>query len=242
MTNESTTIASVNSNNLSLKDEYVCWIDIMGTKNIMSESIQKATNFIFRFHSCVVDVIDNNTERIKAYPLMDGVFITTPNAETMKKIINEIFSKAARMFLEADKHGHRFVIKGSLAYGLIAHGESIDELICPTVAQNNSYKSTLMLGMPMIQAVNSEKTAPPFGIYIHESARKYKVLQGKHYAWKPINVDKNELRKRIQSYFDWCNDYSEYLEMDATKIKLYKKLVDEYFNDRMKKDHETETE
>lgn len=26
--------------------EYVCWIDIMGTKNTMSESFHKAANFI----------------------------------------------------------------------------------------------------------------------------------------------------------------------------------------------------
>lgn len=47
----------VNTAQFKSSKEYVCWIDIMGTKNTMSESFQKAANFILKFHSCVVDVI-----------------------------------------------------------------------------------------------------------------------------------------------------------------------------------------
>ena len=36
-----------------------------------------------------------------------------------------------------------------------------------------------MCGLPMIQAFTAEYTAPPFGVYIHESARNPAGLQGK---------------------------------------------------------------
>ena len=226
---------SVDASQLKCKDEYVCWIDIMGTKNIMSESFQKAANFILKFHSCVLDTVKDYDE-VKYYPLMDGVFITSPNSKTIQTVIDYVFDKIADIFISESRNGHRFIIKGSLAYGSISHGDTIDNNVCDTISSIPEYKRSLLLGMPMIQAFNSERTAPPFGIYIHESARKYKVLQGKHYAWKCKTTDKASLLSKVDSYFSWCKEYSEYLEMDVKKIELYKKLAQEYFSDRMKKD------
>ena len=229
---------SVNAAKLNLKDEYVCWIDIMGTRNIMSESIQKAANFILRFHSCVIDAIGTE-EQVRYYPLMDGVFITAPNAEIITKIISMVFYKTASLFLTEDRNGHRFIIKGSLAYGQIAHGNTIDNDICPTISANDSYRNTLMLGMPMIQAISSERIAPPFGVFIHESARKYKVLQGKYYMWtspQAKKIDKTALKTKVISYFEWCERFIEYQEMDSSKVKTYKQLTNEYFGDMMETD------
>lgn len=231
----------VSADKLKIKDEYVCWIDIMGTRNIMSESIQKATNFILRFHSCIVDV-KNKHATAQFYPLMDGIFITAPNAETITKIIDEIFQCMALLFIQAGENDHRFIIKGALAYGQIANGNSIDDSVCPTIAQkqNELYRNTLLIGMPMIQANSSEKTAPPFGIYIHESARKYKLLQGKYYQWKIGNVvNKDCLRDKILKYFDWCEDFIQYQEMDKEKIKTYKQMTKEYFGKMSEKDNNT---
>ena len=131
--------------------EYVCWIDIMGTKNTMSESFQKAANFILKFHSCVVDAIDQ-VKPVSFYPLMDGVFITSPNGNVIKKVINIIFSTVAEIFLSEEKNDYRFIIKGSLAYGYIAHGVNIDEKVCEKLFHKDNYKQSLMCGMPMIQA------------------------------------------------------------------------------------------
>lgn len=82
--------------------------------------------------------------------------------------------------------------------------------------------------MPMIQAYTSEPLAPPFGMYIHESARQPKILQGRYYVWSSNAKEKEKLRNKIHQYFDWCYDYRNYLKMSAEKIVNYKQLNDEH--------------
>ena len=79
----------VDTSKIKCSKEYVCWIDIMGTKNTMSESFQKAANYILKFHSSVIDIVKDE-EGVSYYPLMDGIFITTPNNATIRKIIDKI--------------------------------------------------------------------------------------------------------------------------------------------------------
>lgn len=91
-------LPTVNARKLSFKNnEYVCWIDIMGTRNIMSESVSKAANSIFKLHSCVMDCIDEDGDAT-FYPLMDGVFITSPNYGKIFLIIDKLFFSICRYF------------------------------------------------------------------------------------------------------------------------------------------------
>lgn len=48
---------TVNTSSLKTKEEYVCWLDMMGTKSNMSDSFEKSTNFMLRFHSAVFSVV-----------------------------------------------------------------------------------------------------------------------------------------------------------------------------------------
>ena len=231
----------IDSSKLSPQQEYVCWIDIMGTKNTMSESFEKAVNFILRLHECVINAVKSQPN-VNSYPLMDGVFITCPNKETICKIIDEVFTEIADHFISVNKNIYRFIIKGSLSYGFIAHGNSISNTVCSgIIADNDEYKKSIMFGMPMIQAFTAEHTAPPFGIYIHESARQPKRIQGRYYHWK-IKQDKtftkDLLKQKIISYFNWCTHYSPSLEMDTTKISMYKKLSEEFLTDRKANDND----
>ena len=45
----------VSTDKMNPIDAYVCWLDIMGTKNSMSESFEKSANFILRFHSAILN-------------------------------------------------------------------------------------------------------------------------------------------------------------------------------------------
>ena len=75
-------------------------------------------------------------------------------------------------------------MKGALAKGTLQHGSQISSEVSPVMASRVGYKQHLLFGMPMIQAFNAEKNAPPFGIYIHESARTVKGLQGRYFFWR----------------------------------------------------------
>jgi hypothetical protein len=89
--------------------------------------------------------------------------------------------------------------------------------------------------MPMIQAFTSEKLAPPFGIYIHESARTVGGLQGRYYYWRrnealSANVHlQSELKEGLISFFGWEKDRSFYYKLEKTKFEEYEKRVEEYY-------------
>lgn len=213
------------------KKTYVCWIDIMGTKDTMLESIEKASNFILRFHSFCIKAIKNKS-KVKCYPLMDGAFITSTDFSAVRTVIASVFKDLAEVFLTEDCFAHQFVVRGAIAYGDIVHGGNITDEICTDIANEDSYKSSLLFGLPMIQAYKSENEAPPFGIYIHESARTINGLQGRYYAWCNEERLRNQLKENLTLYFNWCEKFSNYLKLDNEKINVYKKKVDEFFSNR----------
>ena len=94
---------------------------------------------------------------------------------------------------------------------------------------NDSYKKNLLFGLPMIQVFNAEKNAPPFGVYIHESARKTDGLKGRYYHWCSNDEIKNNLKNQLQLYFSWCRLHSPYLRLEITKISHYE-LIEDYFS------------
>lgn len=216
----------VNAKELKPTLEYVCWIDIMGTKNIMSTSLAIAANFILKFHASINKIKEG--KEVKCYPLMDGVFITSKELEPLKKVINNIYTNIANIFIDEKKFEHKFVIRGALAYGEIINGYDISEKACRIINKNINYRDSLLLGIPMIQAFGTESFAPPFGMYIHESARKYDGLQGCHYKWQG-EIEISKLKDNISNYFTECQKRIHYLDMKEDKLKLYKELVEEYF-------------
>ena len=88
----------------------------------------------------------------------------------------------------------------------------------------------MMFGMPIIQAYKSENKSPLFGVYIHESARKVKQLQGRYFYWNSVE-QREHLKSKIDTYLNWCDKYHCYLELDPAKISVYKQLNLEYLTD-----------
>lgn len=217
----------VDSNKIKYKNKFVCWIDIMGTKNTMLESNEKAANFILRFHQCVLSVKGHFAD-MKFYPVMDGVYITAEKYDSMQCMLKELVLDLADMFCKETENRHRFVVRGAIAYGAVIDGSMIKKDICK---MNDDYKQLMLLGLPVIQAYQSEREAPPFGLYIHESARMPKGFQGRYYAW--FRNDSSDIVKKlcqsIDSYFEWCDAYRLYLQLDECKLYRYKEQVKEFF-------------
>lgn len=216
----------IDSSKFKPSTEYVCWLDIMGTRSTMSESFEKSANFILRFHSCVVTAVDNE-KKIKVYPVMYGVYISSPQKENMTRVLKAIMDKLSDLFISEAKLNHRFVVRGAIAKGEVAHGCNITDSICGIISNKENYKDTLMTGLPMIQVYSSEHLAPPFGIYIHESARMPNSLQGRFFSWCKDDKKKT-LKDAVDDYFDWCMTYHNYLEMDKSKIEHYKQMNKEH--------------
>ena len=54
----------------------VCWLDIMGTKTKMENSVKTCSIFIFKLHTAVLEAIEKGCD-IQTYPVMDGVYFTS---------------------------------------------------------------------------------------------------------------------------------------------------------------------
>ena len=221
----------VSTDKMKPSDAYVCWLDIMGTKSTMSSSFEKSANVILRFHAAVLKA---QTEKVRIYPVMDGVYIATKLEEDMVVALNKIMTCLAEVFL-GDSNEHRFVVRGAIAKGTIQHGSLLPKEVCQEISGKKGYKEKLLFGMPMIQACSSETMAPPFGIFIHESARIVDYLQGPYYFWQQdstISTRKNlqsDLKKALEEFFDWEKKRHFYYDLPEAKFDEYKNRVEEYY-------------
>ncbi|MDR2891233.1 MAG: hypothetical protein LBV18_06550 [Alistipes sp.] len=213
------------------KAEFVCWIDIMGSQATMTTVINRAANFIFKFHACVLECRDTNNIDVTYYPVMDGVYITSANIEALQTAINTIFKRLATIFAKEYNLDHSFIIRGAIAFGPVIHGRDIS-VDCNSYlgSADSNYKKQLLLGMPISQCYNGERDAPPFGVYMHDSAIAFGKLSGRFYRW--WNNDEEfikKLEKGIVKYFEHCQNRIHSLGMDKDKIEKYKALSKEYF-------------
>jgi len=85
----------------------------------------------------------------------------------------------------------------------------------------------------MVQACQSEKYAPPFGIYIHESARSFAPQDTEpiHHVWMKWFDEQNRegYLNGIKSYFDWFETKPNFMQYNSERIQEHKKMAEEYF-------------
>jgi len=220
---------------------FVAWIDMMGAGSIMKRSLKMSMNFIGRIHTAILDCHGNSTfnQCIDLYPVMDGVYIFVDKNKTMKyngseinaeeimkHFIKCVYRKLFNYFSKS-KPENRFLIRASVAYGKVYQGKDIQPSNNNTLG-NSSYKNSLLIGMPMIQAYETEKLAPPFGIYIHESARYAGNFPYNWFKWFN-KKNSHKIYKSMKSYFNWCANRPHIIDYPSEKIKEHKELALEYF-------------
>jgi hypothetical protein len=216
--------------------EYVCWIDIMGIRNSMMCSVKGTANFIFKLHSIIIENLNND---IIAYPCMDGAYISVKTKKTLFQFLNRVFERSANEFIIEDSNYHKFIIRASVAYGPIIHGRDITKNVTNKFDGKDQYKQAILLGSPMIQAYSSENNAPPFGIYIHESARVFAPKEDTPftytwYYWLKYASDakvKNDFKEKLFSYFEWAKKNSIKIDYPIERIEHHIKMVEQFFEE-----------
>jgi hypothetical protein len=154
-------------------NEYVAWVDVMGVQSAMSRSLNITANFVFKLHTAALQA--PNTAGLRLYPVMDGLYIASSNQAAILDFLRSVFSAIAETFINETENMHRFIVRGALAFGPVIHGANVKSSaakVFGTPAGGN-YKDAILLGMPMVQSHLAEKDAPPFGIFVHESARAF---------------------------------------------------------------------
>ena len=84
-------------------NEYVAWVDVMGTKSSMSRSIAETANFIFKLHIAAISAAAVNVANVRLYPVMDGVYATAADQPAMLSFLRGLFHAIAVEFNQTDE-------------------------------------------------------------------------------------------------------------------------------------------
>ncbi len=219
--------------------EYVAWIDVMGIGPVMGRSLDIAANFIFKLH---VAALQAPAAQVTRYPVMDGLYVASAIQQSLLSFLRSVLEECGDLFLNTIEPFHRFIVRGALAYGPVIHGASVPDAAvqAPSTAQNvfaanPSYKVAIMLGLPLVQAHESERLAPPFGIYVHESARSFAPPGAAplHHVWwtwgHPGIRTWAALPVALTSHYAWCRQRARAIQYEADRIAVHEEMANQYF-------------
>lgn len=216
-------------------DEYVAWIDVMGIQSSMMRSLHTSANFIFKLH---VAALEQKKTNMRLYPIMDGVYVATPDKEEMRSFLFEVFSRLAIGFNNETENKYRFLAKAAVAFGPVIHGHNVNEHASVVLKDNPSYKDSILLGMPVVLANQGERLAPPFGISLHYSALSMATrdeIKWSHnwWSWFPFGSSPiaQALKSNLDSYFEWCENRAGAISYDPVRIKHHKAQAKQYLVD-----------
>ncbi|WP_214516222.1 hypothetical protein [Legionella maceachernii] len=165
--------------------------------------------------------------------MMDGAFITTGDQDILRNFLQSVFKSLTNDFInegQKNKHLYQSIIRACIAYGPLGHGRDIQSPHIPP-----EYKSSLLFGLPMTQAYSSENKAPPFGIYVHKSARAFSPVNQKPFStrwltWFDSNYNPENLIEQIKGFYMWAREMSFCLPFREDTIDTHEKICYQYLN------------
>ena len=217
-------------------EQYVAWVDVMGTQASMSTSLRTAANFMFKLH---IAAFQAPRERARIYPVMNGFYAAAPSKADMLNFLRAVLGALGHEFNVTEENRFRFIVRGGLAFGPSIHGADVPAAASSIVAGPRQYRDSILLGMPMVQAHLSEAEAPPFGIFVHESARAFaprgeEPLHDRWWRWDEFGNDGVQqtwatLHSNLKAYFDWCSERSLRIGYPLDRINAHRTMAAQYF-------------
>lgn len=243
-----------------LSGEYIAWCDGMGTGQALSSSLRRAANFIFKLHTAFSDALNIMPpgHGIRVYPIMDGMYVTSPNKRNLQKVLSTAFRVLAESFIETPYSYHRFLVRGGIAYGAAIHGADISEDAFVhgigthheegnREAFRHSHldvsRRQLLLGSGMLAAYTSESLAPLFGFYVDDSALAVPQLvdatdKGFHTKlWRWWQQDQalaktaQQLWQAVQEHYAEASARSREIGYPVDSLTKHRSWAAEYFRD-----------
>lgn len=235
------------------RGEYVLWCDGMGTGRMLTRSLARTATTVFKIHEAF-DIALRDTDG-RCYPVIDGVYITTPKRDNMLRILRLALSELAKEFILKRGTRHMFMIRAGLAYGATIHGSDVPPEAFYEVLSDASSRSfeehrasgideirkSLLLSAGMVHAFLAEKNAPPFGIFVHESAQsvpqlidnKDKGFISNLYQWWREDEEAKQiavaLSEQIRFYLNKSKIHSVNEGYPVESMERHMALVEEYF-------------
>lgn len=203
--------------------EYVAWVDIMGTKNIFKQTDKTPTSYILKLHTYAKNAAKDKVKIANIYPVIDGFFITHNSATELIEVIQYIF-KGISDDLSKCRDGYGFLVRAGIAYGNVIHGTMIDSKIANL---DEHIKKSLLFGKAVVEAASAEREAPPFSIYVADESRQnfidenIIITDSGLIIWAK-EADLNILQENVIKYFQHREMHPQWDEYPVEKMKQHK--------------------
>jgi len=202
----------------------------------MSRSLSITANFVFKLHIAALQAPHQN---VRIYPVMDGFYAAAAGKNDILNFLRVVFAALAETFSAEAENRFRFLAQGGLAFGPSIHGNVVPQACSPVLGANVGYRDSILLGMPMVQAHLSESGAPPFGVFVHESARAFapagqEPLHEQWWRWDTfgdpgVQAIWAALQANLHAYFNWCAQRPLRIDYSLDRINAHGAMVDQYF-------------
>jgi hypothetical protein len=235
------------------KGEFVAWCDGMGTGRCLARSLHQAANSVFKLHSAF-SIARQTLTAVRCYPVMDGLYVTSPTREDMQEVLKSAFTELAREFINKPGIKNMHMVRAGLAFGPTLHGEDIeDEAFYGsyhgyTTTRDMFESSSLddvrrhvLLSPAMPLAYQAERNAPPFGGFVDDSAKTTPHLvegsgggfRSSLYQWWTGDETTRELAaklyEQIEFYLGRAHTHSVGFQYPRERIERHRALAEEYF-------------
>lgn len=233
-------VPEIDTEDINLRDHtteaYVCWVDLMGSRAAMARSIEESAIDILSLHATANQAHDE--DNIELLPLQDGLYIVSESQSAMKGFLGNVFNSLAAESIEKYTK-FKYIIRGSLAYGEVILGEDLPDEINEEFISGQFPSDALILGAPVTQAYLNESKAPPFGIFVHESARALPPNQEANPGTEPMeyiwwrwyegkDTDSSEISQSLEEYFDWCEENNLRIGYKEEDIERHREMATQY--------------
>ena len=222
--------------NAQIQDyHYVFWLDLMGARNLMKLSLPRAARSVMRIHAAAL-FARKKYRKLEINPVMDGVYGFVKDRVLLQNCLADILERLAHVFIHEHLSISRFMVRAGVAYGPIVPGITL-AAGAKILQQNKRYLGGTALGMGISHAYEAESFAPPFGVYIHESARAFAPETDGSYPyhvnlWRWSNFDNAlswALRRTLLAHFEWLEKNPVAALYDLEAMRRHKALAVEYF-------------
>lgn len=224
---------------------YVLWIDLMGAGAKIGRNVRAASIPLMKLHVAALTAAKQNKGKpFELFPIIDGLYVTAEDSGSLMFFMSHVLRAMASEFLALENR-ERSIVRGAISYGPVILGRESKE--GSEILKESDYCHSILLGMPLVQAHAAERLAPPFGVYVHESARAFAPANAGPFTtvfWRWWLIDKvaqqvaSQLPKEIEGYFAWCRKHTAEIEYSLDRIDAHHQLAQEYLLD-VESTHET---
>ena len=214
---------------------YVFWLDLMGANNVMRLSLPRAARSVMKIHAAALSA-KKQYPKLQVNPVMDGVYGFVSDRALLEASLAKILGELAHVFVQERVASSRFMVRAGVAFGPLVSATSL-AAGAPILQQNIPYLGGTAIGMGISHAYEAEGHAPPFGVFIHESARSFAPRTKDSYPYRVTFwrwFDKDDaltwaLRRTVLLHFDWLEKNPVAAQYRAEAMLRHKALAVEYF-------------